>query len=512
MKRRKIVYLYIIALICVFGICISVFFIMRGQYNKKLQELVKYEVTTEADSEYVVSELAALLGRSYFFSDKMMLDAYTKLNECYLDKKSYLSTISACLYSIYFSEIYEDVHALGENINRLADCCLVFNAENDAELLFNKVLVLAENSPKLIGEISARAHWGLAKVYAETDTKSQALDHAMRSVKDAPENRKALYKSMSELIMAEIQYKQGKYSDCELVLSRAEKEHPAEAEKLVLEYALPLLALKGLLAAQKENFELSFEYSDQLIELGRDNELFCQVGDYLDCIRRICIEKGSEFPEAYDKVLVECYKTNAERGTAFITQYSILEYTEYTAENKLHFEAISHIAWIALLLVLIVLNTIVKLYMSSYTDALTGLYNKRAFNRRLHALHHRRKFFGAVIFDVDNFKMVNDTYGHETGDEVLVRLAKQLEKSCRLGCTAYRVGGEEFCILIKYIKKSPPYQIAETVRAAVEAFTWHNGMNITVSAGVAIGKSNDLYKNADERLYVSKRNGRNQVN
>ena len=512
MKKLKIICFYIVALTCVIGVCVSGLYIVRGQYNKRLQNIMKLEVSDQESAEYIVSELAALLERSYFFSDKMMLDAYTKLDECYMDKKPYLSTVSSCLYSIYFAEVYKDTYTLGESINKLADCCLVFDSKKEAEELYKQTLMLTENSPELKGEISARAHWGLAKVYAEIGTKSQALDHTQRSIMDAPEGSVQLYKCFSDLIEAEIQYKQMKYTDCKNIITRLEENHPAEVDSYALEYTLPVLALKGLLAVQDEDYPLGFDCADKIIELGLENELYSQVGDYLGYVKNICGERGVLFPEKYDSVIIDCYKTNAKRGTAFITQYSVLKYSEFTSENKIHLEVISHLAWIVLFLVFIVLNTILKLYMKSYTDALTGLYNKGAFSRRYHSLQRRRRCFGLIMMDVDDFKTINDSNGHKTGDRVLVRFSKQLEKNCRHGCTAYRVGGEEFCILIKNIKKSPPYEIAENIRAAAAGLVWQNGIKVTISSGVAIGKSRDLYKEADRRLYISKKNGKNQVN
>lgn len=147
-------------------------------------------------------------------------------------------------------------------------------------------------------------------------------------------------------------------------------------------------------------------------------------------------------------------------------------------------------------------------------DPLTGLRNRRAFDSEL----TERLGSGPVallLFDLDHFKQVNDTHGHPAGDDVLRRAAKVLSAGLRSVDQAYRLGGEEFGVLLPLADERVAAAVAERLRAAVAAEDM-GGLRVTTSVGVALagraGQSADeLYHEADRALYRAKRNGRNQV-
>jgi diguanylate cyclase (GGDEF)-like protein len=160
---------------------------------------------------------------------------------------------------------------------------------------------------------------------------------------------------------------------------------------------------------------------------------------------------------------------------------------------------------------------------SSLQDAMTGLYNRRfieAYVETLQASVIRKGTHLAVLmFDVDHFKMVNDTYGHDAGDKVLVAVAGVLKETLRKSDILVRYGGEEFLAFLIDTPGDGGMTAAEKVRAAVEArkIALPGGtLQKTISIGVADfpGDSNDFWeavKFADTALYTAKERGRNQV-
>lgn len=154
----------------------------------------------------------------------------------------------------------------------------------------------------------------------------------------------------------------------------------------------------------------------------------------------------------------------------------------------------------------------------SVTDKLTGLKNRRYFQEKLdeqlHKYQETGQAFSLVIIDIDHFKQVNDTWGHQMGDEVLEMLAKTLTNHARSEDTAARLGGEEFVLILPHTDAAQSRKIAERLRIAVTETVWPNG-SITVSSGIATVNPDDsgasLLKKADEALYASKENGRNRV-
>ena len=155
----------------------------------------------------------------------------------------------------------------------------------------------------------------------------------------------------------------------------------------------------------------------------------------------------------------------------------------------------------------------------SVTDGLTGLSNHRALMQRLGEEISRStrsgRTFAVIMADVDHFKKYNDTFGHPAGDEVLKRVAAVLKDMTRAVDCAARYGGEEFALLLPETELDGAMEVAERVRARVEA-TQFPGRQITLSIGVAIfpkdsGEAPGIVAAADEALYLAKHGGRNQV-
>ncbi|QKE62995.1 diguanylate cyclase [Aquipseudomonas campi] len=159
----------------------------------------------------------------------------------------------------------------------------------------------------------------------------------------------------------------------------------------------------------------------------------------------------------------------------------------------------------------------------SRTDRLTGLNNRGHWEEELKREYSRHRRYGStaalVMFDIDHFKKVNDTYGHQAGDKVIQAVADVVRKEARDTDIAGRYGGEEFVILLPDVDSAGARLFAERLRQKTEALQVdYDGQLIpfTISLGVAdlTQSSNDhqqLIEWADHALYQSKRNGRNQV-
>lgn len=157
------------------------------------------------------------------------------------------------------------------------------------------------------------------------------------------------------------------------------------------------------------------------------------------------------------------------------------------------------------------------------TDELTGLFNRRYFEQLLVVEHQRTQRYktplSVVLIDVDHFKDVNGTYGHQMGDQVLRNLGSLLKAAVRTTDRAARYGGEEMCILLPHTPLSGAVELAERLRLLVQdAAHTLGGQTIrkTISLGVScdeggVENSQQLVKRADEALYAAKHGGRNRV-
>ena len=157
-------------------------------------------------------------------------------------------------------------------------------------------------------------------------------------------------------------------------------------------------------------------------------------------------------------------------------------------------------------------------FRSNY-DPLTNLLNRRGFETTYNAIyktHQRQKQpFSLLFLDIDHFKSINDTYGHDTGDAVLSELSKLLKANLRQSDIIARWGGEEFVILLTNTDKDVAYKVAKKLKNIIQNHTNPKLPAFTVSIGITAGDTEALFeqllKEADEALYQAKKEGRNRV-
>lgn len=219
----------------------------------------------------------------------------------------------------------------------------------------------------------------------------------------------------------------------------------------------------------------------------------------------------------YDNVQNRSYST---KRVVFL-KYSNASELAWLKRNTQQFYFILAVAIFTSIIALIVLNLILmKTIRQAERDPLTGVYNRATYLEQVEKLLKRqqRKKMGVLLFDVDNFKQVNDQYGHIKGDIVLVELAKMLEQLARKEGFVVRFGGDEFAIVIKDATIEKLEQIAN--KAIEEITLKRQGSDLAWAVlSLSIGGTlqadlqeteRDLYSRADEALYMSKHGGKNR--
>jgi diguanylate cyclase (GGDEF)-like protein len=153
-------------------------------------------------------------------------------------------------------------------------------------------------------------------------------------------------------------------------------------------------------------------------------------------------------------------------------------------------------------------------------DGLTGLHNRAFFDERLESeISYARRYdtrLSCIMMDIDHFKMVNDTYGHAIGDEVLRHVASTLMRRCRREDIVCRYGGEEFAILTPKVGLDGAITLADDIRQIIGSLQLHSGaQTLSVTCSFGVSEFADLLlplsQRADEALYFAKNNGRNRV-
>ena len=160
-----------------------------------------------------------------------------------------------------------------------------------------------------------------------------------------------------------------------------------------------------------------------------------------------------------------------------------------------------------------------KLKEQAYHDELTNIFNRKAFNERLKEkfdLYQRyNSIFCIAMYDIDNFKNINDTYGHDMGDKVLKEMTEEVKLQIRKTDLIFRVGGEEFIIIFPKTLIDEAFEVVEKIRKKVSQMNILENEKITVSIGLSQVNEDDdvdsIYERIDKLMYQSKNSGKNQT-
>lgn len=280
-------------------------------------------------------------------------------------------------------------------------------------------------------------------------------------------------------------------------------------ENLVLEVDLQIAKLledKALLLLAKEYADFSIE-NIKLIQTKWQNLKLLLANHQENPSKNNLIDVLNESEEIW--YLASSVALNAQKST----------------ENK-----VSAIKEIYIILFFYLINVLVIIWIvysyvrknlefkASY-DALTGLANRHSYEKTIEAEIERsnryKTKFSLIIYDVDYFKKINDTYGHESGDKILIELSSLVKTTLRKSDEVFRVGGEEFAIIAPETDAANALVLADKIRKVVEAASFHNNIKVTLSLGVAESYSgssiSNIYRQADIALYKAKNSGRNRA-
>ena len=211
-----------------------------------------------------------------------------------------------------------------------------------------------------------------------------------------------------------------------------------------------------------------------------------------------------------DLMYISHLKKITNANNKFFTLYLVenLENEYISTENKKLYRHISIILLVSLIILIISFKRAQYLDKKTKIDALTNIGNRLAFNTKLKEL--KNKDYYMLLFDIDNFKRLNDTYGHNFGDEVLFTVGKILKTIENKEISIYRIGGEEFLIIFTSLNKNFCIDSCEYIRKSIENIKWKNPVTVTISGGFS-QRSENTYIKCDSRLYKAKNSGKNLI-
>lgn len=249
-------------------------------------------------------------------------------------------------------------------------------------------------------------------------------------------------------------------------------------------------------ANRKENSYLELKILSKLEKIEKDPQ---KKINYLERMQKLSNEEKRVMYENYTESIIDLIK------------YDLKDLDGYKFKNRVY-------RFIVILLSVLTYSgyCLKKTKVKSEYDGLSGVYNRSKFDEDFYTGKKKWKSIGLIVTDIDNFKKLNDTYGHSFGDKILKENSEIISEYCKKnkGVKIYRYGGEEFVLLCKNKRKNEIRDIAEDIRQLIERKEREYKLEVTISVGCSYSeneKRDNLFEKADDNLYISKENGKNRV-
>lgn len=215
----------------------------------------------------------------------------------------------------------------------------------------------------------------------------------------------------------------------------------------------------------------------------------------------------SDLAKEYDKYFERIRVANNKVFSLYLIKN--IEHERFARENEKLYKNILFLILSMVLILGAAYKRMLYLDKKAKIDVLTTIRNRLAFKEDIKSLKASDKY-SMLLFDIDNFKKINDTYGHEFGDEVLSTIGKILKTIENKEISIYRIGGEEFAILFTHFNESFAMENCEYIRKSVENIHWKYPITVTISGGFSKATEN-TYAQCDKRLYKAKGSGKNII-
>lgn len=433
-----------------------------------------------------------------------------KVNVLYVEDEEEVRTLTVSILSRLVKNVVEAINGQ-EGLEKFE---MHNKQENDLEPF--DLVVTDINMPKMDGlkmleaihEIDNDIPSIITTAHNDSDFLREAINQRVRGYVNKPLNLRDL---MDSIVLAV----EPKFLKDRLI--EANKNLEAQVEEKTLELRSIIDSQENMIAVYDDNkitnmnkTMLDFFGVKDIAEFeGRVNSI-CNL--FLDHEGAFCTTDKLNWIEEIAKLddIKKTVRLVDLNGEHKIFQVSVKEFFYQTNHYVVSFTDITELK-----------NYTYELQYQATHDNLTTLYNRQKLNDELEKEILRNARYGhgitLIMFDIDNFKSINDTYGHDVGDIVLKDISRTLKESIRSTDIAARWGGEEFMVLLPETSASNAMNIAETIRGNIEAYEFEGvPHSITISVGVAEFKQNidtrdSIIKNVDIALYKAKENGKNQV-
>lgn len=499
--------------------------IPEKKYNKVYNEvwdMLKSISYVPDGTKIVIDSLEKMRESDVKLSDECRFNIEKRLASVYIMDNNYSKAVDLTVKSIKLAE------KLGNNYEKarldvdLASILLKVGSYETAEKLIKDSFKIDIDEGEKNGMVRLYALINLAEIYIEVGEYDKAIEISSR-VKDYKKfvntDDYNDFEIMASIMQANAYVGKNNVQKAKTFLERADYLIKSDRTVHILDKDMYYYMAVGNLEYKSENYNSAIDNYKKSLEISTKRKLTQEKIKNLNKILNIYEKQGNvESLNEYQKMLINEYKENKSIRDSETSFYIIdkvsneSELFEKTKKEIKYYKILFTVILIAILGSTFLYNRLKYFKAQNLHDGLTNVYNRKSFDIMYEKYREKDDNFALVMIDIDNFKLINDNYGHKFGDVVIKGITNTICVMLEQDDKVFRYGGEEFSVLIRNKSGEEVADIIDNIRVAIENKKWNEDVTVTISAGVAhISDSKNVLEEADKNLYKAKQLGRNKV-
>ena len=472
------------------------------------------------------NKLAASILKKYASSKTLSYSEKYYINKqllnIYMLERNYPSSIDITVQTISAAKKLEEEYYVSKLSIDLASILSELKAYTTSELIIRKVIKIDLKNKEEDSKIKQYAFINLAEIYMNLGDYDKAIEYSdkideyKKYIDDEEAND---YDIVSSSIKAISYINKNDLKQGEIFINKMQEEIKKDNESIIIDkWIYYYHALARLNEFEGKHLDAIKWYEKTLEMLKQRNLSEAKIEILINLLNLAKITDQRELLEKYKEDLMSEYRSNqhirSRENNLYIldrvvSESKIIEDTQKKiGVYKNIFTSIVVIAFVFALLY----KRIQRLKKQNFHDSMTGVFNRRYFDLLYEKYIRKKKNMSIIMIDIDNFKSVNDTYGHKFGDEVIKSVANVLRNTLSDEGKVFRYGGEEFTIITLDKNVEEVFTIAEDIRIAVQSLIFENQRRVTISLGIGTKYEEfDILEEADLNLYMAKKIGKNNV-
>ncbi|HBF0925797.1 TPA: diguanylate cyclase [Clostridioides difficile] len=499
--------------------------IPEKKYNKVYNEvwdMLKTISYVPDGTKIVIDSLEKMRESDVKLSDECRFNIEKRLASVYIMDNNYSKAVDLTVKSIKLAE------KLGNNYEKarldvdLASIFLKIGSYEKGEKLIKDSFKIDIDEGEKNGMVRLYAIINLAEIYVEEGEYDKAIEISSR-IKDYKKfvntDDYNDFEIMASIMQSNAYVGKNNIQKAKTFLEKADYLIKSDRTVHILDKYMYYYMAMGNLEYKSENYNSAIDNYKKSLEISTKRKLTQEKIKNLNKILNIYEKQGNvESLNEYQKMLINEYKENKSIRDSETSFYIIDKVSnesklfEKTKKEIKYYKILFTVILIAILGSTFLYNRLKYFKAQNLHDGLTNVYNRKSFDIMYEKYREKDDNFALVMIDIDNFKLINDNYGHKFGDVVIKGITNTICVMLEQDDKVFRYGGEEFSVLIRNKSGEEVVDIIDNIRVAIANKKWNDDVTVTISAGVAhISDSKDVLEEADKNLYKAKQLGRNKV-